>query len=91
MTDDKVTLIYESTFDRSMRRTMERVEEAIQRGEREITLDIREFQHILGTMIGLEHDRIRLENVLFGSFQSLRQTFNSQPGTPTVLRDVREP
>ena len=84
------SLIYESTFDAHMRRTMDRVEEKIQRGEREITLDIREFQHILGTMVSLEHDRLRMENVLFGSFQSLRQSFNSQPGTPVIIRDPKE-
>jgi hypothetical protein len=88
---ENMGLIYESTFDSSMRRTMERVEEMIQRGQQEITLDIREYQHILGRMVSLERDRMRVESVLFGSFQSLRQSFNSQPGTPIVIRDPREP
>lgn len=83
------TLIYQSTFDASMRKTMERVEEMIARGEREITLDIREFQHILGRMVGLERDRLRVENVLYGSFQNLRNTLN-EPGAPVVIRDMKE-
>jgi hypothetical protein len=83
-------MIYESTFDERMRRTMDRIEEKIQRGEREITLDIHEFQHILGSMVSLNRDRLRVENVLFGTFQSLRQSFNSQPGVPIVMRDKKD-
>ncbi len=90
-TDDPTTLIYESTFDNHMRRTMERVEEMIHRGEQTITLDIREYQHILGKMVGMERDRLRIENVLFGSYQNLRNWFNAQPGQPIVVRDPKAP
>lgn len=91
MREDEMSMIYESTFDSRMRRTMERIEEMMHRGEQTITLDIREYQHILGVMVGLERDRLRIENVLFGSFQGLRQSFNSQPGSPIVIRDPKEP
>ena len=87
---DRQSLIYESTFDEHMRRTMDRVEEMIHRGDREITLDVREFQHILGRMVSLERDRLRLENVLFGSYQNYRSNFNLQPGQPIVIRDMKD-
>ena len=87
---DKQSLIYESTFDEHMRRTMDRIEETISRGDREIALDVREFQHILGRMVGLERDRLRLENVLFGNYRNFRNNFNSQPGQPIVVRDMKD-
>ena len=90
-TDDIPTMIYESTVDRQMTRTMERVEEMIHDGKREITLDIHEFQHILGMVVSLEHDRLRLENMLFGTLTSLRQSFNNRPSVPQIIRDPRQP
>lgn len=88
---DSMSLIYESTFERRMQRTMDRVEEMIHRGEREITLDIREYQHILALMVSMERDRLRIENVLFGSYQNYRNAFNTLPGAPIVIRDPKDP
>ena len=87
----KPNMIYESTYDDRMRRTMDELEEMLQSGRSTITLDIREFQHIIATMVSLNRDRLRMENVLFGKYQSMRQSFNLNPAVPQIIKDPKEP
>jgi hypothetical protein len=81
-TNDRLTMITESTFDRHMKKSMERLEEMLHRGERVVEVDIREMLHILGRTVSLAEDRARMEAILFGNLNSYRDHFNRSVSTP---------
>lgn len=86
MTDDQMSMITESTFDSHMRRTMERLEEKLHSGEREVSLDIHEFLHILSRMVSLEQERDRMAQMLFRTFKGYSDHFNLTPAQPLATQ-----
>lgn len=90
-TDDRMTLITESTFEPHMRRTMERLEEMLHRGETTVTFDIHEALHIFGKMIGLDQQRQRLEEMLYRTFKGYSDHFNASVNQRIVMPSDKEP
>src|SRR5271163_1959803 len=75
-TNDRISMITESTLDSRMKRTMERLEERLNGGNRTVEVDIHEFLHILSRMIGLEQDRNRMQEMLYRQFRGYSDHFN---------------
>lgn len=88
-TSDKLSMITESTFDRHMRRSMERLEEKLNRGERTIEIDIYELLHIFSRMQGLEEDRRRMEAMVYHRLKYLDDHFmmSTMPTQRIVVPD----
>lgn len=91
MTDDPVTLITESTFDSFLRRYMERLEERIHRGEREVTIDIRELLHLLSRLVGTERDRQHLQEMLYRTFKGYSDHFNMTVNRVPMVVKKKDP
>ena len=84
MNQDDMGMIFESTFEPSMRRTMERLEEMRARGEKTVTLDINEALHIFGKMVALNQDVLRVQAMLYNNFELLRKYYNSHVQIPLI-------
>lgn len=76
MSPEEVSMITESTFEPRMRRTMERLEEKLHRGETTVHWDIREALHIISRMVALEQDCARAYSMIYGQFKDYRDHFN---------------
>lgn len=83
-TTDQLSMITESTFDKRMRRSMERLEERLARGERTVEIDIRELLHLIGLITSLDEGHRRLEAILFQRVK-LWDDYNSAHLQPIVV------
>ena len=91
MQEDQMTMITESTFEPHMRRTMERLEEKLHRGETTVTFDIREALHIFSKMVALEQDRRRTQEMLYRTFKGYSDHYNMSVNPLTQLLTQKEP
>lgn len=87
MTDDQLTLITEGTYDPSLRRSMERLEERLHRGDRVVEMDIRELLHLFSRMVATERDRQRAYEMLNSAFSGYRNYFNAHYQPPPLVRE----